>query len=891
MKRSVSIGLLAHVDAGKTTLAERMLYLTGVIRKAGRVDHQDAFLDTHALEKSRGITIFSKQAVFTTGDLDVTLIDTPGHVDFSAEAERTLGVLDYAILIISGADGVQGHTRTLFQLLKRYQVPTFLFFNKMDQAGADRDKLLAEVREVLDENCTAFDVGEASLFENAAVCREEALEEYDKTGRVSDALIADMIVDRAIFPCYFGSALSGTGVEALLGGLTKYIGAAPDPYEGKEEAPIGAVVYKISRDQGKERLTHMKMTSGTLQPRDRILTRAGEEKIHQIRRYNGEKYEELKRAYPGMIIAVTGPSHTVCGEAIGDAQTAPGPLLEPVLNYQVLLPEGTDVHQMLLLLRQLEEEDPMLSVLWEEETGEIHVQLMGEIQTQVLQSLIRERSGVEVDFGPGQIVYKETINNTVEGVGHFEPLRHYAEVHLILSPGERGSGLTYVSDCPDEMLDESTRRLILTQLAVSTQKGVLTGSEVTDLTVTLAAGRAHEKHTEGGDFYEAASRAMRQGLMQAQSVLLEPYYTFCLEVPAGQSGRALTDIQAMSGTFDPPQVQGEMTRITGEAPVISMREYPLTVAAYTKGQGKISLSVSGYRPCHNAAEVIAKAGYDPEKDKEHPAGSIFCAHGAGYAVPWQEVEAHMHLPRQLKETSGNQSTSADVSPAPAGKAASKKAEDEELEEIFIRTYGKAGHRVPPSSKTVASGEEKSAKPREKEEEYLLVDGYNVIFAWEELNELAKADIGAARDRLKDILCNYQGFVKCTVILVFDAYKVEGGTMEVEKYHNIYVVYTKEAEIADTYIEKVVHEIGHKYHVTVVTSDGLEQVITRGQGSALISSREFEQEVEEVRRQIREEMEAKKDPEKRYLFDQIDEDLSREMEDVRLGKKGGKRTEK
>ncbi len=885
MTKQVSLGLLAHVDAGKTTLAERMLYESGSIRKPGRVDHQDAFLDTYALEKSRGITIFSKQAVCTIGDLDVTLVDTPGHVDFSAEAERTLSVLDYAILIISGADGVQGHTRTLFHLLSRYQIPTFLFFNKMDQPGTDRKRLLEEVREKLDENCVAFDEGEEALFENAATCREEALEEYVRTGRLSDAVLCDMIRKRQIFPCYFGSALLGTGVKEFMSGLSTYIGAAPDPYQGKEDAPFGAVVYKISRDPAGERLTHMKVVSGTLRPREAIPTGAGEEKINQIRRYHGEKQEVLSLASPGMLIAVTGPAHTACGQAIGEAGTIQGPLLEPVLNYQVLLPAGTDVHQMLRQLFQLEEEDPMLRVLWNEETGEIHVQLMGEIQTQILQSLVQDRFGVEVDFGPGQIVYKETIKNTVEGVGHFEPLRHYAEVHLILAPGERGSGMTYRSDCPAGMLDESTRRLILTQLKQQPQRGVLLGAEVTDMVVTLAAGRAHEKHTEGGDFLEAASRAMRQGLMQAESELLEPYYAFCLEVPSALAGRALSDIHQMAGTYDPPQTEGEFTRITGEAPVETMREYPLTLAAYTKGRGRISLSISGYRTCHNAEEVIRAAGYDPEKDMAHPAGSIFCAHGAGYAVPWQEVPSHMHVPRQLKDAPGEE-RAPQVRPAPAAKGTSRQ-EEEELEEIFIRTYGKTRDRRPAASKTVSAGEDNQKKPEEKEKEYLLVDGYNVIFAWEDLNELAQTDIGAARDQLKDILCNYQGYVQCTVILVFDAYKVEGGTMEVEKYHNIYVVYTKEAEIADTYIEKVVHEIGHKYHVTVVTSDGLEQVITRGQGSALISSREFEKEVEEVRRRIREEMDAKKDPKKNYLFDQMDEDLAREMEDVRLGRKDGK----
>ncbi len=912
MKRYCTVGLLAHVDAGKTTLAERMLYLTGVIRQPGRVDHQDAFLDTHALEKDRGITIFSQQAILPLGDCTVTLLDTPGHVDFSAEMERTLQVLDCAVLIISGADGVQGHTRTLWSLLSRYQIPTFIFINKMDQPGTDRTALLQEIKTQLDEACLAFDVEDAAVAEAAALFQEEALEEYLAGGTVSQDRLTDMIRRRQIFPCYFGSALKGTGVEQLLEGLRRYVNdpaaaretadaAAPGTDAAASGETFGARVFKISRDPKGTRLTHMKVTGGTLKVRDSLPagiedeTRGGPEKVNQIRLYSGEKYTTVPEAYTGQIVAVTGPARTRAGEALGSAEQqgvpVSEPVLEPVLSYRLILPEGTDVNRMLENLRQLEEEDPTLQVQWDGELGEIRIRLMGEIQTQVLKSLIKDRFGVEVNFGPGDIIYQETIENTVEGIGHFEPLRHYAEVHLLLEPGEPGSGLTFATDCREDELDQNWQRLILTHLKEKVHRGVLIGAPLTDVKITLIAGRASEKHTVGGDFRQATYRAVRQGLMQADSVLLEPWYTFCLELPAELAGRAMTDLARMSGTCDLPRTVGDETVITGTAPVSELQEYPKEVAAYSRGRGKLSLSVSGYQPCHNAAEVIEKAGYDPETDTDNPCGSVFCAHGAGFSVPWNEVENYMHLERQLKDRPEEESESAPAGePRPVRPSRQWDPDEEaELEEIFLRTYGKIRHRHDIGPRTVTGTEGTGQKKAEELREYLLVDGYNVIHAWDELWELGKENLDAARMRLQDILCNYQGFTNETVILVFDAYKLQGNTLEIQKYHNIYVVYTKEAETADQYIEKVVHEIGHKYHVTVVTSDGVEQVITLGSGGTLKSSREFEREVDVIRQEIREEVEnqrekdAREGKDRNYLFDYMADDLVRDMEEIRLGK--------
>lgn len=899
------IGILAHVDAGKTTLSESMLYETGSIRRLGRVDHGNAHLDNHELEQSRGITIFSKQAEFQLGEMGVTLLDTPGHVDFSAEMERTLPVLDYGILVINGADGVQGHTRTLWRLLEQYQIPVFLFINKMDQQGTDREALMRELRERLAEGCVPFPSGEPAgeILESIAVTEEEALEEYLETDQVSRRTLRRLIRNRKVFPCYFGSALKLWGVREFLEGLEAYCETPEYPEEFK------ARVYKVSRDPSGVRLTHMKITGGCLRVRDVVAgsglqrgeeTEVREEKINQIRIFSGGKYQTVQEAAAGTVCAVTGLSSTWPGQGLGGEKEAGPPVLEPVLSYRILLPEGTDPHRMLLNLRQLEEEDPMLRILWKEELGEIHARLMGEIQIEVLASLIEERFGVRVSFGPGSIVYKETIRNTVEGVGHFEPLRHYAEVHLILEPGEPGSGLMFETDCSEDLLDRNWQRLILTHLKEKEHRGVLTGSVITDMKITLAAGRAHLKHTEGGDFRQAVYRAIRQGLMQAESVLLEPYYSFCLEIPAENVGRALNDIQKMNGRFDPVEQDGETVLIRGSGPVSGMREYQTEVAAYTRGRGRMICSLKGYEPCRNPEEVIRAAGYDPEADEENPSGSVFCSHGAGYYVAWDRVFDHMHVESQLrKRTEEGQRREA---PEPgrnrgggnhgSGKRAPSMAmagadarEEKELEDIFIRTYGRIERKNPPSGERVLGRAEKAEqKKRESRKEYLLVDGYNIIFAWKELKELAEVNIEAARNKLMDILSNYQGYKKCVLILVFDAYRVEGEALEIQRYHNIHVVYTKEAETADQYIEKVVHEIGRRYHVSVATSDGVEQVITTGQGADLISARELKEEVETVERLIREEWQRRRQTSKNYLFDHMDPELSEYMEEVRLGKK-------
>lgn len=941
-KKHICIGMLAHVDAGKTTLSESLLYLSGKIRELGRVDHKNAYLDTYELERSRGITIFSKQAVFSLGENQVTLLDTPGHVDFSTEMERTLQVLDYAILIINGMDGVQGHTRTLWSLLRRYHIPVFLFINKMDQAGTDREKLLEELKNQLDGSCIAFDEEAGVLHEELAVCDEASLEEYLENGVLQEETILRLIADRLVFPCYFGSALKLSGVQEFMEGMERYMrpGAAK-PREN--EQCFGAKVFKISRDTQGNRLTHLRVTQGSLKVKDVLSSgsdtaESWEEKVNQIRVYSGEKYETVPEAETGCVCAVTGLSRTYPGEGLGAEEASQSPVLEPVMSYRIHLPEGCDAHVMLQKLRQLEEEDPMLRIMWDEELGEIYAQLMGAVQIEVLQSLIRERFHTEVTFDTGNIVYKETIRKTAEGVGHFEPLRHYAEVHLLLEPGVPGSGMMLDADCSEDVLDRNWQRLILTHLAEREHRGVLTGSAVTDIKITLIAGRAHQKHTEGGDFRQATYRAVRQGLRQADSILLEPYYDYRLELPSEMVGRAMTDIRKMSGEFDPPILDGEMAVLSGKAPAATMRDYQVEVNAYSRGRGKLSCTFRGYEPCHNAEEIIEEKGYDPDGDLENPTGSVFCAHGAGFVVPWNEVPEYMHIESLLEKKArqenggGGMPTGSAVhgdisagvkylhgSEMPAGARAANSAmfkskgtmnkgradenslagantvrnrrqnfsteEEKELEEIFIRTYGKIERKLPPESKTVAGVTEKRrCKKEEAVQEYLLVDGYNVIFAWDDLKELAKINIEAARNKLMDILCNYQGFRKCVVILVFDAYKVDGFALEIQKYHNIHVVYTKEAETADQYIEKVVHQIGKKYHVTVVTSDGVEQVVTTGQGGTLISSREFKEEVELVRRQIREEYESRREAGKNYLFDHMDEKTAEEMEEVRLGRK-------
>lgn len=890
MKKMV-IGILAHVDSGKTTLSESMLYVSGKVRRLGRVDHGDAFLDTYELEKSRGITIFSKQAVFELGDKSVTLLDTPGHVDFSAEMERTLQVLDYAILVINGADGVQGHTRTLWSLLQKYQIPAFLFVNKMDQVGTDAEKLLLELKEKLDEACIFFGENQKKdeFYDALAMCNEEAMEEYLENGVIQDHTVIRMIHRREVFPCYFGSALKLEGIEAFLNGISRYT------EESKWTERFGAKVYKISRDSQNNRLTHMKITGGTLKVKDVLGQKQDgeaqwEEKVNQIRIYSGDKFEAVQEAGAGTVCAVTGLGQTYPGEGLGIEKDSETPVLEPVLNYQILFPPSYDAHTILKDLRQLEEEEPMLRIVWKEELGEIHAQLMGEVQIEILQSLMKERFGVPISFGTGNIVYKETIQNTVEGVGHYEPLRHYAEVHLILEPGRRGSGLQFDTICSEDVLDRNWQRLVLTHLMEKIHRGVLTGSAITDMKITLAAGRAHLKHTEGGDFRESTYRAVRQGLMQADSILLEPYYDFRLEVPSECVGRALTDIQKRYGEFKPPEVEGEDSVIVGSAPVATMRDYAREVASYSKGRGRLFCTLQGYAPCHNPEEVMEAYGYDPERDLENPTGSVFCAHGAGFAVPWNEVPEYMHIENQLDKLRIKENGMRNIEQSPVKKSQVsnlRKMEeaDKELEEIFIRTYGRIERKAENGPKKFSTGTaEKVPKEAKPVKEYLLVDGYNVIHAWPDLKELAQMNFEAARNKLMDILCNYQGYKKIPVILVFDAYKVEGFQQEIQKYHNIHVVYTKEAETADQYIEKVVHEIGKRYHVTVVTSDGIEQIVTLGQGGTLISSREFLEEVNIVRRQIETDIADRKETAKNYLFQHMDEDMAKEMEEVRLGKK-------
>lgn len=884
-KQHICIGLLAHVDAGKTTLAESLLYHTGAIRKMGRVDHQNAFLDTYELERARGITIFSKQAGFTLGDREVVLLDTPGHVDFSAEMERTLQILDYAVLIIGGTDGVQGHVETLWRLLRQYKIPVFLFINKMDQDGANSAEILKELQGRLDEKCIDFTASQPQeeFMENLAMCDETVLETYLEEGEISEKQIRELIARRKVFPCYFGSALKSQGIQEFLEGLETYtkVPDYPDTF--------GAKVYKISRDEKGSRLTHMKITGGSLKVKQVLSGEDWEEKADQIRIYSGAGFEAVKEVPAGAVCAVTGLTRTHAGQGLGIEQTSGEPLLIPVLHYEIQLPEECDVHQMFLKLRQLEEEEPELHIVWNPQLNEIHAQVMGEVQIEILKNMIQERFGISVEFGSGNIVYKETIEEPVEGTGHFEPLRHYAEVHLLLEPGEPGSGLEFAVSCSEDMLDKNWQRLILTHLEEKAHKGVLTGSDITDMKITLVAGKAHLKHTEGGDFRQATYRAVRQGLRKARSVLLEPVYEYRLEVPSDMVGRAMTDIQKMYGTFHGPEIEGEMSVLTGVAPVVTMGGYQSEVTAYTRGRGRLSCTLKGYQPCHNAEEVIEAAGYEPDADMENPTGSVFCAHGAGFVVNWDEVDTYAHIQTELGLEETEQETVLQTQPAQPYKSFDEiRLDQEELEEIFTRTYGpirRERNAFQKTSRTVtAPASPRKSKPKEPEKEYLLVDGYNIIFAWEDLNELAKVNIEGARNKLMDILCNYQGYKKCTLILVFDAYKVEGGQGSVQKYHNIHVVYTKEAETADQYIEKTVHEIGKKYHVTVATSDALEQVIILGQGADRLSARNLREEIQRMKEEIREDYIEKQKKSGTYLFDHLPEELSDLMEDVRLGRK-------
>ncbi len=857
MKKLV-VGILAHVDAGKTTLTEGMLYQSGFLKKLGRVDHQDSFLDTYALERERGITIFSKQAVLPLEKMEVILLDTPGHVDFSSEMERTLQVLDYAILVISGTDGVQGHTQTLWRLLARFGIPTFLFVNKMDLAGADRAELLTELRQRLNDGCVDFGEAQDSFWENVAMCDEALLSHYLERGEVTDSEITLLIEQRKLFPCYFGSALKLDGVDTFLQGLERYTRCPDYP------SAFGAKVYKIARDPQGNRLTYMKVTGGSLKVKE-LLTGQGtglpdekttEEKIDQIRIYSGARYQTVDEAPAGTVCAVTGLNHTYSGEGLGNEAASEKPVLEPVLTYQILLPDGCDSHSALLKLNQLAEEDPQLRIIFNEQLREIHLQLMGEVQLEVLKRLISERFGMDVEFGAGNIVYRETIVSPVEGAGHFEPLRHYAEVHLLLEPGERGSGLQFDTACGEDMLDRNWQRLILTHLKERTHLGVLTGSPITDMKITLVAGKAHVKHTEGGDFRQATYRAVRQGLMCAESILLEPWYDFRLEIPAEYVGRAMSDLLRMSGSVSQPETVGKEAVLTGSAPVAEMRDYVMEVTSYTRGRGRLFCVLKGYEPCHDQEKVIAAIGYDSERDTENPADSVFCSHGAGFVVKWDQVKNHMHVDSGLKPRETEDAPENVPAAAPAQRSptfADYMEQDKELKAIFERTYGPIRQRNPPREQprqdTPESQKEYTIQPRAAGPEYLLVDGYNIIFAWDELKKVAQDSLDTARKLLMNILSNYQGFKKCVVILVFDAYKVPHNTGEIFRYHNIHVVFTKEAETADAYIEKTTYEIGKKHRVTVATSDGAEQLIILSHGALRLSARAFRAEMEQAEKQI------------------------------------------
>ncbi len=891
MKKLV-IGMLAHVDAGKTTLSEGMLYLSGSIRKLGRVDTGDAFLDTYEMERERGITIFSKQARFSFDDMEVTLLDTPGHVDFSAEMERTLQVLDYGILLVSGSDGIQGHTLTLWKLLARYQIPVFIFVNKMDQEGTDPDALLSQLSR-LDERCVDFSRRDDDFYENLAMCDEVLLDQYLESGTIKREMIQEMIGKRKIFPCFFGSALKLTGVKEFLGALDDYTKAREYP-----EA-FGAKVFKIARDPQGNRLTYMKITGGRLKVKASLHGNSEEpweEKANQIRIYSGARFESVGEVGAGTICAVCGLTRTRPGQGLGQEAPSQEPLLEPILSYQILFPKSCPVYDMLPKLQQLEEEEPLLHIFWEEQSQRIYAQLMGEVQIDVLKSLIRERFSMEVELGQGQIVYRETILDPVEGVGHFEPLRHYAEVHLLIEPGERGSGMQFCTDCSEDVLERNWQRLVLTHLEERNHRGVLIGASLTDVRITVIGGRAHQKHTEGGDFRQATYRAVRHGLMKTRSILLEPYYEFCLEVPADMVGRAMSDIQKMSGVFEGPEIQGEMAILTGSAPVSEMGGYPVSVASYSRGLGRLSCTMKGYEPCHNEEEVLAASGYDPELDLDHTADSVFCSHGAGFIVPWNQVEEYMHvdcsfaIPIQEQGEQQNSSGLLQKGRSAIDDYSGGLEMDQELEEIFQRTYKKSqdkprhpriGERRDSHSvqKTISK---RIWEDREPKEEVLLVDGYNVIFFWEELKELAKATMDGARSRLMEILSNYQGMKQCHVILVFDAYRVEGHRCEVFKYHNIYVVYTKEAETADQYIEKTVHDLGRKYRVTVATSDGLEQVIILGQGGLRMSAAELKEEIEKANQCLREEYLERPHRKQNFLFQDVDGEAAAFLENVGKG---------
>ncbi len=888
MKQNICVGVVAHVDSGKTTLSENLLFKAGAIRSMGRVDHGNTFLDNFGLERERGITIFSKQAKLKFGDKDYTLLDTPGHVDFSAEMERTLQVLDYAILVISGADGIQGHTLTLWKLLERYNIPCFIFVNKMDQSGTDKEQLLNELKTRLSDGCVDMKRADS---EELAVLDEHIMEYYFEHGAVNDEHILKLIDCRKLIPCYFGSALKDEGVDEFLNDFTSYT------HSKKYEEAFGARVFKITRDSQGNRLTHLKITGGVLKVKsyvskgchanemaeaDDIDENDGEknweEKVDQIRIYSGDKFISVNEVHAGEICAVTGLTKTKSLDGLGADRGQMLPYLEPVLTYQIIFPKGTDVHAMLLKLRQLEEEEPQLHIVWNEHLGEVHVKVMGEIEIEILKKLISERFGVDVEFGSGSIVYKETIEETVLGVGHYEPLKHYAEVHLKLEPGERGSGVRFELECSEEMLAKNWQHLIFTHLKEKKHKGILTGADITDIKVTLVAGKAHLKHTEGGDFRQATYRAVRHGLMKAKSVLLEPVYEFRLEVPQHTVGRALSDIQRMNGKSQLPDMEGDMAIITGSAPVSTMGDYQKEVISYTSGKGKLFCTLKGYEICHNPDEVIEKCNYDAEGDIDNPTGSVFCEHGAGFVVPWYEVEEHMHIKAYISDDAKISNETARV-PSHGNIVSGEVYNPKELEEIFERTYGpidrnKSIHynrdyeRMEAERERLRSIERRENqaviekyKERHKKQvhdknKYLLVDGYNIIFAWEELKSLSETNLDSARIKLMDIMCDYGGYKGCVVIIVFDAYKVQGNKGEVQKYNNIHVIYTKEAETADQYIEKAVHQMAKKYDVTVATSDALEQMIIWGEGAKRLSARDLQAELVNYKSYIRDNYLAK-----------------------------------
>ncbi len=836
--KNIVIGILAHVDAGKTTLSEAMLYETGTIRSLGRVDHKNAFLDTDTQERDRGITIFSKQVEMRYHDMNLMLLDTPGHVDFSAEMERTLQVLDYAVLVISGREGVQSHTVTLWKLLQRYRIPVFLFVNKMDLDGADRIRIVEELQSSLSAGCLDFDVLDE---EQAAMCEESLLEEYLKTGKLTEESLQDSISRRKIFPCYFGSALRMDGVTELLDGLERFTKQAEYPEQ------FGARIYKITRDPQGLRLTHMKITGGSLSVKEILklgdTSGALQEKVNQIRIYSGEKYQMIQEAKAGTVCAVAGLEHTHAGQGLGIEKGENRFVLEPAMSYGVLLPEGVDVHRTLQQLKQLEEEDPQLHIAWNSQTEEIQLQLMGEVQLEILKEVIRQRFDLEIEFGEGKVAYKETIAEPVTGAGHFEPLRHYAEVHLLLEPGEPGSGIMLDTVCREDLLDRNWQRLILTHLTETDFPGVLTGSPLTDVKITLLAGRAHLKHTEGGDFRQATYRAVRQGLRKAKSVLLEPWYDFEMEVPQDMTGRAMADIQRMGGSFELPQMRGDMSLLTGKAPVSEMKGYMAEINSYARGYGYLGCSVSGYEPCHDAKQVIEDIGYRVDMDTENTADSVFCSHGAGYLVPWDQVDDHVHviLDRSMLP---NQNEAVQQS---AGGSGTWDAEDFAV--VAEETLQKRTQRsIEPHIIEGEKGYQKT-KSAEIQKEYLIVDGYNIIFAWDELNSLSRISMDAARTALIEILSNYQGYRKCKVIAVFDAYKIKGGERRQEKHGAVDVVFTKEAETADTYIERLSYEMNGKYRVRVATSDRQEQIIALGNGAFRLSASELKAEIQRTNLEI------------------------------------------